>query len=130
MTHFIRVRNVVECFQYGLFFPNPNDPHSGCEFDCDEHGNVDLAKLEKEKPAAYANWLKCHAEGRKSSVKTYRWHYTEPAAIKCACGCEVELDHYTNTCDSCERDYNMSGQELAPRQYWGEETGEHPSECF
>lgn len=27
-------------------------------------------------------------------------------------------------CEDCEREYNSSGQQLAPRSQWGEETGE------
>jgi hypothetical protein len=47
----------------------------------------------------------------------------EPAIGKCDCGREVELSGFTNTCD-CGRDYNWSGQLLASREQWGEETGE------
>lgn len=36
----------------------------------------------------------------------------------------VYLDGFTNTCPVCEADYNWSGQLLAPRSQWGEETGE------
>jgi hypothetical protein len=44
--------------------------------------------------------------------------------IWCACGDELGLyDPMTNTC-GCGREYNGSGQELAPRRFWGEETGE------
>lgn len=39
------------------------------------------------------------------------------------CGEEVYCDHFTNTCE-CGADYNMSGQRLAHRAQWGEETGE------
>lgn len=39
------------------------------------------------------------------------------------CGERVCLDGFTNTCD-CGADYNMSGQRLADRSQWGEETGE------
>jgi len=49
--------------------------------------------------------------------------------IKCDCGRSVECWSFTNTCD-CGRDYNNSGQMLAPRCHWGEETGEHWSECY
>lgn len=49
--------------------------------------------------------------------------------LECHCGEEVPLDCHTNTCDGCGADYNLSGQHLAPREQWGEETGEHPSEC-
>jgi hypothetical protein len=47
----------------------------------------------------------------------------QPAIGKCACGREVELFGFTNSCD-CGRDYNSAGQELAPRRQWGEETCE------
>lgn len=47
----------------------------------------------------------------------------EPAIGKCACGREVELWGFTNTC-ACGADYNSAGQRLAPREQWGEETGE------
>jgi hypothetical protein len=40
------------------------------------------------------------------------------------CGEEVYLDRFTCTCDNCGADYNQSGQRLAPRSQWGEETGE------
>ena len=45
------------------------------------------------------------------------------------CGGEVTLFGFTNTCPTCEErgittDYNASGQLLAPRSQWGEETGE------
>ena len=48
---------------------------------------------------------------------------------KCHCGKMVELEGFTNTCDNCGRDYNWNGTELAPREQWGEETGEHHTEC-
>ena len=50
--------------------------------------------------------------------------------IKCNCGEEIECINFTNTCDECESDYNSSGQLLASRSQWGEETGEHWSECY
>lgn len=48
---------------------------------------------------------------------------TDPAILKCDCGEEVMLWGFTNTCN-CGADYNQSGQRLAPREQWGEETGE------
>lgn len=47
--------------------------------------------------------------------------------IRCDCGVVVDCVRDVNPCD-CARDYNMSGQVLAPRHEWGEETGEHPSD--
>ena len=51
----------------------------------------------------------------------------EPALLRCDCGTDVTLRGFTNTC-RCGSEYNMSGQLLAPRSQWGEETGEHPAD--
>lgn len=53
----------------------------------------------------------------------------EPAIGECECGREVALDAFTCPCE-CGRDYNFAGHLLAPRSQWGEETGEHWTECF
>lgn len=48
-----------------------------------------------------------------------------PMLMACTCGAKLELwDSWANDCDRCGREYNGSGQELAPRRQWGEETGE------
>lgn len=39
------------------------------------------------------------------------------------CGEVVPLEGFTNTCE-CGADYNWEGRLLAPREDWGEETGE------
>jgi len=55
------------------------------------------------------------------------WSRT-PAHVVLRCNCGEVLhtwDSFLNTCGSCGRDYNGSGQALAPRHHWGEETGEH-----
>jgi hypothetical protein len=43
--------------------------------------------------------------------------------VKC-CGEWLVCMGFTNTCETCGADYNWSGQQLAPRSQWGEETGE------
>lgn len=99
-------------------------------FDCDASGNVDVSKL---MPAALINYEKCKA-GQMPDV--------EPAEIvceyitrrisrigQCECGHKLSLMEFTNTC-ACGRDYNSCGTLLAPREQWGEETGEHWSECY
>jgi len=50
--------------------------------------------------------------------------------VHCGCGCKVECSQFTNTCDRCNADYNFAGQHLAPREQWGEDTGEHYSDCY
>ena len=49
--------------------------------------------------------------------------------IKC-CNKWIWLDQWTNTCDTCQSDYNMQGNKLAPRSQWGEETGESLSDIL
>jgi hypothetical protein len=50
--------------------------------------------------------------------------------VKCSCGVKVLCSDFTNTCDRCGADYNFNGDLLAPRSQWGEETGEHWTECY
>lgn len=47
------------------------------------------------------------------------------AVVRCDCGNRVETHHhFLNPCYSCGADYDGSGNRLAPREFWGEETGE------
>ena len=58
------------------------------------------------------------------------WYRTVKRKVGlCECGEEVELLQFTNTC-ACGRDYNMSGELLASRKQWGEETGESVDEIL
>jgi hypothetical protein len=67
----------------------------------------------------------------KGRIKEYKGQYRWPKIIQCHCdNGQVELQNFTNTCRSCGADYNSSGQLLAPRHLWGEETGEHWSEIY
>ena len=57
------------------------------------------------------------------------FRYRVPAQLKC-CNKWLSLGNFTNTCEVCSADYNGSGQLLAPRSQWGEETGENWSACL
>lgn len=46
------------------------------------------------------------------------------------CSTWLDCESFTNTCEHCEADYNFAGQRLAPRSQWGEETGEHWTDCY
>lgn len=59
----------------------------------------------------------------------YGYREVERKVGRCLCGREVGLLFFTNTCE-CGRDYNMSGQLLASREQWGEETGESVSDIL
>jgi len=56
-------------------------------------------------------------------------HARVRTVITC-CGDDLICWDFTNTCSTCDADYNSSGQRLAPRAQWGEETGEHWSDCL
>ena len=107
---------------YNLSFNSKQDPGWGYSFPADQLGNVDVDSLN---PAARANYdaARLSNEFLAPEVESYTHRWTEPAVGRCVCGSNVELDGFTNTC-SCGRDYNMSGQLLAPRSQWGWDTGE------
>lgn len=81
------------------------------ELQCVECGNA----FEQQDPASHGYVQDCPKCGGFCRVIN-RWG-------TCVCGEEIEFSGFTNTCE-CGRDYNSSGQELAPRSQWGEETGE------
>lgn len=95
----------------------------GFSFPCDKDGNI----IPQTNPAAQANLVRCMAGTGviDRGVHEYTSRRIEPAVGLCNdCGHEVVLAHFTNTCE-CGSDFNSSGQQLAPREFWGEETGEH-----
>ncbi len=125
----IRKTKIVECKDISLYFEFKNMPGAGFAFPCDEQGNVDTKNLP---PEALGNYKKCLSGEHDvicKGVRILRWNVREPAVGLCECGKEVELSHFTNTCE-CGADYNFAGQRLAPREQWGEETGEHWTECY
>ena len=67
--------------------------------------------------------------GGKLKFSTFEHIWREPASLVC-CNTRMSLTRFTNTCSSCGADYNSSGSLLASRHMWGEETGEHWSECY
>ena len=118
----IKDRQHHQSTKHFLFFEGENG--CGFSFDCDKYGKVDQDKLSD---AAKSNYDDCivNSDG---SVEESVQSWTEPAIGLCKCGGKVELKDFTNSCESCGKDYNSSGQQLAPREQWGEETGEHPAD--
>ena len=77
----------------------------------------------------YQNYLKVlENDDYKLGYYENEFRYRVPAQIKC-CGKWMSLGKFTNTCE-CGADYNGSGQLLTSRSQWGEETGEHWTECL
>lgn len=117
---------------YSRSFEYAHRPGAGFAFDCNEQGEVDLSK---ENPCARSSFLACltGAVGGRAvldmGVERRETTGREPAVGLCDCGREVCLWAFTNPCD-CGADYNSAGQRLADRSQWGEETGEHWTDCF
>jgi len=61
---------------------------------------------------------------RDVGIKQMSFTFAVPKIGLCDCGTQVELERFTNTCDGCGTDYDSSGNGLAPRSQWGEDTGE------
>jgi len=120
----ISKRQLREAVEYNHHFEHRNMPGAGYGFTCNERGEVDVGALN---PCAAVNYQKClngTYDVIDQGIQKSEWSWVEPAIGLCGCGSKMDLDGFTNTCDRCGRDYNMSGQLLAPRSQWGEETGE------
>lgn len=117
-------RQRITITDYSFDFEWVGCPGAGFSFECDKDGNIYFDNLPK---IALLNLNSCLCGeyavdfvGVRKSVRTY----TESAVGRCDCGEKVYLEGFTNTCYKCKADYNQSGQRLAPRSHWGEETGE------
>jgi hypothetical protein len=98
-------------------------PGAGFSFDLDNNDEIIVTDGNRE------NVARCLKDGGATlydnGINVIEWEHVEPAVGRCSCGREVTLDTSPagNDC-GCGRIYNSSGQELAPRSQWGEETGE------
>ncbi len=123
----IKQRERITNVQYWLDYKWKDDPNAGFAFDCDEKGNL-LKETSKE------NYEKCNNGTYNvifNGIVKHANTYTESAIGLCnVCNNKVYLDGFTNTCEICNTDYNMSGQQLACREQWGEETGEYLSDIL
>jgi hypothetical protein len=122
-----------EWTEFLLTFENLDFPGSGWSFPCDALGRVfedELAPAVKRILAACLSGINDGDRVSKAEVKSYTHSHHRPAIARCVCGQDIELSGFTNTCDKCGRDYNSSGQSLAPRSHWGEETEESPEDIL
>jgi hypothetical protein len=123
----IRHRDTKTSVLFQRMFDYVDQPGSGFWFPCDEQGQVDVDQLHPCARESYQGCLSGAVDGKPMADKGVRKienTYHEPAIGECVCGAEVVLDGFTCTCHGCGRDYNSAGQLLAPREQWGEETGE------
>jgi hypothetical protein len=112
---------MVEVKEYFHQYQRPGCPGSGFLFPSNEEGEIDEIELNE---TARDNLVLARETCIDTGVACLTYHYREPAEGICNCGRTLVLtDSWANTC-KCGREYNGSGQELAPREQWGEETGE------
>lgn len=97
-------------------------PGSGFTFPCDAQGQP--LSLCPEGEANYRRCISGEYDVIDEGIRTRRYEQVEPRHGICQCGERVALDSFTCTCPGCGRDYNSSGQLLAPRSQWGDDTGE------
>lgn len=128
----LKRRERVTVKRWSLEFEDANQRGSGFSFPCDEQGNVFPLEYEAAKESL-AGCLSGKVDGRTMiarGITECSHSHSEPAEGECnRCKRTVVLHGFTNTCE-CGVDYNMSGQELAPREQWGEETGESLSDIL
>lgn len=124
MSHrIIRQRSFETVRYYRMEFLR-GDGDGGFSFDCDAKGKVDVSKLQDLAKANYAACLAGTAGVGEGKVITYEREVRIPTLIRCECGETMALHSgWANACE-CGCEYNGSGQLLAPRCQWGEETGE------
>lgn len=128
MSKIIKERECKTETYYDRFFERHDERNCGFVFYCDENGNLNFTNEAQKTNFEYAlNHPEIYHD---CGVKKHKRSYTEPAILLCDCGHEVQLTSFTNTCDHCESDYNISGQKLAPRSQWGWDTGETADEIL
>lgn len=99
------------------------------EFVCDSKGEVIESVLNSRGLESW-NYCKNNPDVTKGEIRDIETFWVEPPVGICWCGNQVVLQEFTNTCSRCGNDYNSSGQQLAAREQWGEETGEHWTDCY
>lgn len=119
-------REVVE---RGIAFYWKDQPTAGFHFDCDEDFNPCFTSIPSQ-----INYEHC-CDGTYDVTGPFHETQTRrvwvPAQARCDCGATVYLHRsLTNYCDKCDREYNASGQLLADRSQWGDDTGESVSDIL
>ena len=121
-------RKPVETTQHELVFRLADGCGSAFAFECDESGNVFRDKLPVLALHNLELCLKGEVDGyavRRGVIRSHEQSYVEDGCGGCVCGRRVVITRsWTNVCAGCGREYNGSGQLLADRSFWGEETGE------
>ena len=122
-------KKVPHCVTSYLFeFRCPDQSYYS--FPCKEDGSILFEEMSELAKQNYRDCVDRKLDVVFAGIRKHVQSWIDPAILRCDCGAKVELADFTNTCDRCGADYNFAGQRLAPREQWGEETGEHWTECY
>ena len=123
MPTWIKQPHTEETVEYHHEFHYPGRPGCGYWFPCDKDGNIKNSDSPNYQKAL--EMLKT-GEIEDAGIQETQHSYRAPGTIRCdRCNKQVEIaDSWLNTCEHCGADYDGSGNMLAPRSQWGEETGE------
>lgn len=121
-------RKPVETTLHELVFKLEDGQGSAFAFECDQHGNVYRDRLPRLALHNLEGCLQGEVDGysvRLGVVRSSVQSYVEDGGGRCVCGHRVVITcSWSNTCEGCGREYSGTGQLLADRSFWGEETGE------
>lgn len=131
MAEFIRRRDYVTVVEYRYEYTyagtEPRFRGCGFSFPCEKDGTIKFDEMEMagKENLMYAIQAAERGEYYDEGVVDHSREVAEPAVIKCnGCQRHLTLDSlWENECE-CGCLYNGSGQQLRPREEWGEETGE------
>ena len=73
--------------------------------------------------------IKFQEEWESKSNDSFNYGAVVRRSIVC-CNEVIICDSFTNTCRTCEANYNFEGTKLAPIEQWGYETGENFQDCY
>ena len=139
ITKIVQERESVESVHYTQWFADPNTQEVLYKVSVNADGShfcwgnpdakiyeTDEFTIGQSQERNLNDLKKKAAEGTlvDKGIHGQNFSFQVPKIGLCECGTEVELTGFTCTCPGCGRDYNSSGNELASRAQWGEETGE------
>lgn len=120
-------RQPVQTTHYELVFRLEDGSGGAFAFECDERGGVYLGRLPQIARHSLELCLRGEVDGysvRLGVVHGTERRYVEDSSGTRVCGAHVTLhSSWANAC-GCGREYNGSGQLLADRASWGEQTSE------
>lgn len=110
-------------------------PGAGFSFNCDENGNITKPLNDDGtiNNCAVESMIECFTNDKIVDDGYADWGHTyhEGPQVECDCGNTVYCNSgFANDCERCGREYNGSGQQLAPRSQWGGEFVTQPEEDY